>query len=198
MLSPYLFLICTESPSVLLHEAVQKDERSDLKRGRTEPEDVEMSLSIPVSSSRVDVSRTWHYTSNGEYTVKSSYNLASSDQRIEACYSLQITKTVAILRGIELVRDLGMVPTVVESDALGVVKLINVMASVISDVGLVLNDISNIIRGADIVSVLFAFKKSNMVAYSFLRMALNVVNDCFWVKDHPLFVGNLIRQDLLV
>ncbi|KAK2653647.1 hypothetical protein Ddye_013503 [Dipteronia dyeriana] len=122
----------------------------------------------------------------------------SSDQRIEACYSLQITKTVAILRGIELVRDLGLVPTVVESDALGVVKLINMRASVTSDVGPVLNDISNIIQGANIVSVLFTSKKSNMVAYSFLRMTLNVVNDCFWVEDHPPFVGNLIRQDLLV
>ncbi|KAK2642496.1 hypothetical protein Ddye_024259 [Dipteronia dyeriana] len=39
-------------------------------------EDVEMILSIPLSSTILDDSLTWHYTSDSVYTVRSGYNIA--------------------------------------------------------------------------------------------------------------------------
>ncbi|KAK2645863.1 hypothetical protein Ddye_021058 [Dipteronia dyeriana] len=136
-LSSYLFLVCDEGLSGLLHETVHKGELSGLKYGRTWPvishllftddslfftkaKDDDcivirrtlddcfdayrqlvnfgksvMSVSKAISSikgdrlaniigvkrvlchesSRVDNSLTWLYTSNGEYSVKSGYNL---------------------------------------------------------------------------------------------------------------------------
>ncbi|KAK2645591.1 hypothetical protein Ddye_020786 [Dipteronia dyeriana] len=51
--------------------------------------------------------------------------LASGAQVIFTSYSAQVTEAMAILRGFQLGMSLGLGPCVVESDALGVVSLIN-------------------------------------------------------------------------
>ncbi|KAK2641436.1 hypothetical protein Ddye_023199 [Dipteronia dyeriana] len=53
---------------------------------------------------------------------RSGWVMGSSAQRIQACFTPQIAEAIAILRGIEFARDMGLLPVVVESDALGVVK----------------------------------------------------------------------------
>ncbi|KAK2652270.1 hypothetical protein Ddye_012126 [Dipteronia dyeriana] len=64
----------------------------------------------------------------------------SSSQWIEACYSPQVAEAVAILRGIDFAIDTNLVPTVVESNVLGVVNLVNSGTSTSTDVGLVVDD----------------------------------------------------------
>lgn len=56
---------------------------------------------------------------------------------MEASFTPQVAEAVAILHGIELAIDSRLVPMIVESDALGVVKMVNSCSMIISPVYLV-------------------------------------------------------------
>ncbi|KAK3198140.1 hypothetical protein Dsin_021555 [Dipteronia sinensis] len=122
--------------------------------------------------------------------------MGSSAQRIEANFSSQIAEAVAILRGIVFAKDMGLLPAVVESDALGVVNLINTGSSISADVGVVLSDILNIISTGGIELVQYVPRMANMVAHSIARMALSISQDCFWVEECPPSVGSLVLRVL--
>ena len=70
--------------------------------------------------------------------------MASSVQQLEASFTPQVAEVVAILRGIEFATDLGLVPIVVESDALGVVNTINSYSPNKAEIGIVIDDIVSI------------------------------------------------------
>ncbi|KAK3192969.1 hypothetical protein Dsin_024279 [Dipteronia sinensis] len=122
--------------------------------------------------------------------------MGSSAQRIEANFSPQIAEAVAILRGIVFAKDMGFLPAVVESDALGVVNIINTDSAISADVGVVLSDILNIISTGGIELVQYLPRMANMVAHSIARMALSISQDCFWVEECPPNVGSLVLRDL--
>ncbi|KAK3205547.1 hypothetical protein Dsin_019593 [Dipteronia sinensis] len=65
--------------------------------------------------------------------------------KINTDVAIKIAEAMAILCGIVFSKDMGLLPAVVESDALGVVNLINTGSAISADVGVVLNDILNII-----------------------------------------------------
>ncbi|KAI9162366.1 hypothetical protein LWI28_026595 [Acer negundo] len=49
----------------------------------------------------------------------------SSTRRITACFSQAVVEATAVLVGMKVVVDAGLLPTILESDAKGVVDLIN-------------------------------------------------------------------------
>ncbi|KAK3228153.1 hypothetical protein Dsin_008015 [Dipteronia sinensis] len=61
-------------------------------------------------------------------------------------YSPLVVEIVALLRGMELALDTGLLPAVVESDALKVVNLVKFSCNNLSDVGLVIQDTSSRLR----------------------------------------------------
>ncbi|KAK3229701.1 hypothetical protein Dsin_001582 [Dipteronia sinensis] len=105
-------------------------------------------------------------------------------------------QAVAILRGIEFAKDMGLLPEVVKSDTLGVVKLINAGSIISADLGFVLSDILHNLSNVDIEPVLYVSRKANMVAHSISKMALSISQDCFWVEEFPPSVGNLVLRGL--
>ncbi|KAK2661981.1 hypothetical protein Ddye_000555 [Dipteronia dyeriana] len=127
---------------------------------------------------------------------RSGWVMGSSAQRIQACFTPQIAKAIAILRGVDFARDMGLLPDVVESDALGVVKHINDGTIISADVGLVLSDILHIMCLVGIESVLFVSRKVNMVAHYLSKMALAIDQDRFWVEEFPPDMGNLVQKNL--
>ncbi|KAK2664671.1 hypothetical protein Ddye_003245 [Dipteronia dyeriana] len=56
---------------------------------------------------------------------RSGWVMGSSAQHIQACFAPLIAEAITILQGIEFARDMGVLPVMVESDALGVVTYIN-------------------------------------------------------------------------
>ncbi|KAK3213429.1 hypothetical protein Dsin_018135 [Dipteronia sinensis] len=53
------------------------------------------------------------------------FDMAAGTQRMQAGYSSQVVEAVAVLHGITFAVDTCQLPFVVESDTLGVVKMIN-------------------------------------------------------------------------
>ncbi|KAK3229148.1 hypothetical protein Dsin_001029 [Dipteronia sinensis] len=67
--------------------------------------------------------------------------LASSSQRIEATFSLQVAKTIAIFHGLQLAFDSGLHPCRIDSDVKVIVDWINIGVLICSEVGSVIADI---------------------------------------------------------
>ncbi|KAK3217644.1 hypothetical protein Dsin_011614 [Dipteronia sinensis] len=82
--------------------------------------------------------------------------VASSSQQVEAYFSPQIAEAVAILRCMIFAVDSGLVPAVIESDALGVVNFVN--------------------------KVSYVPTKANFVAYALAKLILNLTEDLFWME----------------
>ncbi|KAK1569107.1 hypothetical protein Q3G72_032578 [Acer saccharum] len=69
------------------------------------------------------------------------FMMASSAQRIEALYTPQIVKALAILQGLTFAIETGLYPVIVESDAFEVVNLVNSSSKVFTKIGVVVGDI---------------------------------------------------------
>ncbi|KAK2664867.1 hypothetical protein Ddye_003441 [Dipteronia dyeriana] len=122
--------------------------------------------------------------------------MGSAVQRSEATYSHSLAKAIALLRGIEFAFDLGTLPAVVESDAKGVVELINSSRKNYSEIGLVCLDITDRLRDGSISGIQFVARAANNVAHTLANLALSVDHDRFWVESYPDCVSHCIHEDL--
>ncbi|TXG58077.1 hypothetical protein EZV62_015906 [Acer yangbiense] len=111
--------------------------------------------------------------------------MVTSTQRIHACYSHLVAEAMAMLHGIIFEIETRLITIIVEFDALGVVKLVNVGGSFFADIGLVVNDIVTHFKGIKCGLMVFMSKKANYVAYTLSKMTLGVNEDCFWLKEYP-------------
>ncbi|KAK1551128.1 hypothetical protein Q3G72_030748 [Acer saccharum] len=72
--------------------------------------------------------------------------LSSSPQPISAGFGVQIAECVALLRGLQLGVSLGLVPCIVESDALTVVNLVNSNQPPPAEIGIAIQDVILLLR----------------------------------------------------
>ncbi|KAL5769659.1 hypothetical protein ACOSP7_013813 [Xanthoceras sorbifolium] len=107
-----------------------------------------------------------------------------------------IAECKAILFGLSLAVGRGLPDLVIESDCAQVIKLLNDNNVVLSDIGLVLSDIHEILRlFSSSISFVHVRRNGNLVAHSLAKLAISKV-DCFvWVDDFPPSVGSLIEVD---
>ncbi|KAK0579669.1 hypothetical protein LWI29_029558 [Acer saccharum] len=89
--------------------------------------------------------------------------------RLQTGFTPQVAKALAILHGIEFARDMGLVPTKVESDALGVVNLIQGKGIPFFNIWIFFSDIKDLLSSVPIVSISFVTRKVIMVAHSLAK-----------------------------
>ncbi|KAK3198816.1 hypothetical protein Dsin_022231 [Dipteronia sinensis] len=121
--------------------------------------------------------------------------MVSAAQHLVALVSPPVVESMAILCGIRLALLSNLVPFVVESDALSVIKLVHVGRTPSFDIGIVIHDILSCVEGD--LSRLFQFvhRKANMVAHNLAKMALSIKSDLLWVEFVPPFVEALVLED---
>ncbi|KAK2643397.1 hypothetical protein Ddye_025160 [Dipteronia dyeriana] len=117
--------------------------------------------------------------------------MATNAQRMVARYSPQVAVVVAILWGIELAIDTGLVFVVIESDALGAVNLIKSRGQNAADIGIVIDDIVSRISSLVGGSVVYASRKANFVAYILSRMAMTNCKGSFLDGGLPSKCGEV-------
>ncbi|KAK3221985.1 hypothetical protein Dsin_009010 [Dipteronia sinensis] len=122
--------------------------------------------------------------------------LASGASRLEVEYSPKVAEATAILRGINFALETGLTPTIVETDALGVVDLVNGDCSISTEIGLIVQDIKDKLRTSSIGPVVFVPRKANMVADALSKMALVLDDDRFWMESYPPGVERVVLEDL--
>ncbi|KAK1549493.1 hypothetical protein Q3G72_002913 [Acer saccharum] len=74
--------------------------------------------------------------------------------------------------GIDFTTNMGILPTVIESDALNVVNLIKLGGHCYADIGLVYKDIGDRILSGDIFRVEYVPREANVVAHTLAKHCL--------------------------
>ncbi|KAK3222428.1 hypothetical protein Dsin_009453 [Dipteronia sinensis] len=117
---------------------------------------------------------------------------ACSTQRIEARYSVSVAEALAILRGISFAIYCGYDHLIIESDALGVVNMINSGIEISADIGVIIEDIKCLLQNITDARVKYVSRKANVVAHSLSKLALTLDVSYFWLDSFPLAVERCI------
>ncbi|KAL5750380.1 hypothetical protein ACOSP7_024983 [Xanthoceras sorbifolium] len=121
--------------------------------------------------------------------------MASCVKGFDSLYSPPIAEALAILRGITLAVETGLLLVCVESDTEFVVNLITSKAAPISEIGVVIEEILLLISMHPVYSVRFIPRLANWVAHWLAKFGLSVVGEFVWLEDCPLCVENLVLND---
>ncbi|KAK1552288.1 hypothetical protein Q3G72_013826 [Acer saccharum] len=121
--------------------------------------------------------------------------MASSSQSICASYSPMVAEAVAILKGLQLAVDTGLVPVDLVSDAAVVVGLVNDMKEHGSEIGLVIDAIRKLMLALPSSVLRFAPRATNFVAHKLAKFALVSDVDCVWLEDFPRCVRDSLLKD---
>jgi hypothetical protein len=118
----------------------------------------------------------------------------SSAQKFVFGFSPLMAKALAILRGLHLAVDYGLLPTVLESDAKSVVDLINSDSCSFTDIGVIVSDIVALSCRFNI-PISFVPRGANKVAHDLAKFALMSTDSCFWLESCPPCLFPIILND---
>ncbi|KAK3194925.1 hypothetical protein Dsin_026235 [Dipteronia sinensis] len=119
----------------------------------------------------------------------------SSAQYLKAVFSPLIAELVAVLRGIRLALDMGLIPVQVETYSLNTVDLVLNGTSPPSDIGTIIGDISVLLASCPTGSVLFVPRQANGVAHRLTKMTVSTSFEGLWVESFPPCVEKLVLED---
>ncbi|KAK1567899.1 hypothetical protein Q3G72_017938 [Acer saccharum] len=111
--------------------------------------------------------------------------MASSAQLVKVGYSTQIAEALAIKRGLQLARDVGLLSCSIESNAQVGVNLIKLPGTPCSEVGLIIKDIKLLLEEIPNCVVDFASRTSNIAVQMLAKLGLSVDTDMFWLEECP-------------
>ncbi|KAK3204140.1 hypothetical protein Dsin_018186 [Dipteronia sinensis] len=106
-----------------------------------------------------------------------------------------VAEAMAILSGLEFVANTGLLPSILESDALGVVNMINADSVGSTDFSLVILDIKECIRGLRVHLVSFVSRNTNVVAHEIAKLAIVARKDLFWMETYPPSAERFVLTD---
>ncbi|KAL5779181.1 hypothetical protein ACOSQ2_009918 [Xanthoceras sorbifolium] len=121
--------------------------------------------------------------------------MAARSVRVCAFYSPQVAEAVALLHGLRFAADSGLSHIHVESDAQGVIQLLQDRSIPSSDLGLVISDILSISVSLFVLSFNFVPRGANKVADALAKAALSLDSSCFWFGSCTPNVDKLAQDD---
>ncbi|KAK3222472.1 hypothetical protein Dsin_009497 [Dipteronia sinensis] len=124
-------------------------------------DDVGLILNIPCSPLHHRDSLTWHYDRLGFYT---------------ALYSPKVAEAIAILQGLQFTIEVCLVPYVIESDALSMIKLIKEGEFPCYEVGIIVKDICLTLDSLASCLVDFTPRIANKAAHALAKLGLSLVD----------------------
>ncbi|KAL5827164.1 hypothetical protein ACOSQ3_018999 [Xanthoceras sorbifolium] len=93
-------------------------------------------------------------------------------------FSAIIAKALGVLQGLQFAKDSGLLPTILETNAIAVVNAMNSAPS-LDDLGLIVLDIQNVLSLFPDSSVMFVLRLANQATHILTRFALSVEGDYF-------------------
>ncbi|KAL5755139.1 hypothetical protein ACOSP7_023359 [Xanthoceras sorbifolium] len=122
--------------------------------------------------------------------------MGSSWQCIAGSLSPQCAKVTAIFRSLRYAADLGIWPSIIESDAEAVVNLINGDLMPLFEIGIFVKDIRVLLSELNIARVSFVPHLANSVAHGLAKLAVSLLSDGFLVDCVPHSVESCVMSDL--
>ena len=121
--------------------------------------------------------------------------LASCAQFLSANLSPLMAVALVILRGLRFARESGLWPCVVDSNSQVVVSFLNFAKTPLSDIGILLADILDLV--IDSLGCLFNFvpRNANRVAHCLAKIGLSFCANNFWMEEAPPSVALIVAGD---
>ncbi|KAL5845242.1 hypothetical protein ACOSQ4_011200 [Xanthoceras sorbifolium] len=114
--------------------------------------------------------------------------MASCALRYQAVFSVEMAEAIALLRGLKLTAEIGLHPIILESDSVTVVQLIRSKSHVLSELGLVMHEIFNIMLHVPVNNVCVGPVMANKVAHDLANFALTMEDKLVWIEDFPFCI----------
>ena len=111
--------------------------------------------------------------------------MATMAAPMQAVYSPQLLKALAILKGIELAHDTALKNFCIDSDYLGVVNSVNTAGADFFDIGHVLTTIKRAIGNPFCRGLSHVNKAANYPAHILAKYARDLAETLVWIEDGP-------------
>ncbi|KAK2645600.1 hypothetical protein Ddye_020795 [Dipteronia dyeriana] len=109
-------------------------------------------------------------------------------QKVKVGYFPITVEAVAILRGLIFAEEFGLLPSVIETDALNVVNMIKHDMLIFADISLEIMDIREHLQ--------YATREANEVAHNLFKMTFIVSKDCYWMETCPPCLKRFVQYEL--
>ncbi|KAK2661231.1 hypothetical protein Ddye_007764 [Dipteronia dyeriana] len=121
--------------------------------------------------------------------------MASSAQKVLVGFLVPVAGAVAILKGMQFACESGLNPSIFESDAQGVVNIINSRVPPLSEIGMVIYDILRLLDGPLTFAVAFVSRTANSTAHGLAKLGLKVVNNLYLMEEYPPGLVSTVMGD---
>ncbi|KAL5738403.1 hypothetical protein ACOSP7_031164 [Xanthoceras sorbifolium] len=111
--------------------------------------------------------------------------------------NVEVAEARAILTGIQLAAERGLLPLLVETDSLNVSCLCNEDLLSRSDVENIIFDIQSLMSSLNISSISFISRLGNGVAHSITKRAFDLDVPCLWTCSSLVWLSKLFQVDVV-
>ena len=122
--------------------------------------------------------------------------VAGADDLLDNLLDAPTTEARALLKGLQLIEDLGCRPVVVESDSLQIVEAFNGVIDIWSSYAAILIDCFHTARRIGQVKVQHCPREANVVAHKIARHAFDLNSALFWDRIPPSFIMSDVLNDV--
>lgn len=121
--------------------------------------------------------------------------IASQTLFLARGFSPQLAEAYAVLQGIELVRSVGGRRAEIQSDCLGVVRMIDEGVTPATELGTILHRIFREVRELEVFRIMHISRLCNVAAHNLARYAVNHHSSSTWLGLVPPCSEEAIRAD---
>ncbi|KAL9439976.1 hypothetical protein AB3S75_018774 [Citrus x aurantiifolia] len=118
--------------------------------------------------------------------------MAASSSRISFSGDIDFAAASAILEGIKLAEELGLIPLVVESDSLNVIRLMSKRISSNLEIDWVIAEVGEFICKKSVFAVKHISRSCNSTAHNVAKIALARSEPCMWAQQAPSDIAFLL------
>ncbi|PON66239.1 Ribonuclease H-like domain containing protein [Parasponia andersonii] len=111
-------------------------------------------------------------------------------------YSAEVTEVMVVHKGIQIARDNGLHPLIVESDASNVVSLIDNRSYSMADIGIITHEIQNMLSSMLGSATSYSPTSCNKVAHVLAKWVVSNTGDFVLFEDFPRWLLCHCEEDL--
>ncbi|KAL5784983.1 hypothetical protein ACOSQ2_007375 [Xanthoceras sorbifolium] len=115
---------------------------------------------------------------------------------LKFCTDVEVAEARAILAGIQLAAERGLLPLLVETDSLNISRLCNGDLLSKSDVENIIFDIQSLMSSLNIASISFISMLGNGVAHGIAKRAFDLDVPCLWTCSFPVWLSKLFQVNI--
>ncbi|KAL5794438.1 hypothetical protein ACOSP7_003032 [Xanthoceras sorbifolium] len=116
---------------------------------------------------------------------------------LKFCADVDVVEAKAILAGIQLTAERGLLPLLVEMDSFNVSHLCNGDLLSRSNIENIIFNIQSLMSSLNIASISFISMLGNGVAHGIAKRAFDLVVPCLWICSFPVWLAKLFQVDVV-